>query len=125
MGTLHTTMNVLGMKMPGQHAHVGAQRPLSTSITAEAGAKHPHTHGETGQWTRSCAPSQEQEISMNGCRDLTFIKQPAHHTNPPPPKKKENAFPPQGLPFPTFSFAFLFSLDLPFLFLSPVNVYCR
>jgi len=34
----------------------------------------------------------------------------------PLPKKKKNAFPPQGLPFPTFSFAFLFFLRSPFPF---------
>jgi len=96
MGTSHSIMSASGMKTPSWSAPVDAQRPPTISTTVEKATRPPHSHGVTGRWMRFCAPSQEQGISMNGCRGLTFTKQYAQHTNlklTNPPKKKKFSLP--------------------------------
>lgn len=99
MGTSHSIMSASDMKTPSWSAPVDAQRPPTTSTTVEKATRPPHSHGVTGRWMRFCAPSQEQGISMDGCRGLTFTARYVRHTDlkPTNPKKKKKS--PLPLPF--------------------------
>lgn len=93
--TSPSTMSASDMKTPSWNAPVGAQKLPITFTTVRKAARHLHSHGEAGRWMRFCDLSQEQGISMNGYRGLTFTAPYAWRTkiNLPLPRNKNSPSP--------------------------------